>query len=295
MKNNITGQLYALKTFSTRNHEIIRTIKEEYLNTKALDHPNLLRYHELYINTYQAKVHLLMDYFSDMNLLEYIRASKVFDEYLVKSIARQLFEVVQYLHNRGVVHRDIKPENILVKAWSLSSNLEIRLIDFSVSAFNKNIGSSSSTIKYRMSDRVGTRAYRAPETFNQLEYNEGIDVWGISCTLYECIFGEKLIAKGSIIDLLANQSNWNLIINKIRFSVSLSAELRNFLEKTFEIDPSQRITVSRALRHDFIINKQEYGIVQQPQFKRYSCLNVLLTCEMGLSPIVTRMRLKSFS
>lgn len=38
---------------------------------------------------------------------------------------RQVFESVQYIHNRHIVHRDLKPENIL-----LDDSLNVKITDF---------------------------------------------------------------------------------------------------------------------------------------------------------------------
>lgn len=32
----------------------------------------------------------------------------------VKSVAKQLFYALNYMHERNIAHRDIKPENILI-------------------------------------------------------------------------------------------------------------------------------------------------------------------------------------
>ena len=40
-------------------------------------------------------------------------------ETLIRSIMTQLFEAIEYLHNRKVCHRDLKPDNILVAEGGL--------------------------------------------------------------------------------------------------------------------------------------------------------------------------------
>lgn len=43
---------------------------------------------------------------------------------------RQLFDAVNFIHDRQIVHRDLKPENIL-----LDENLNIKVTDFGLAVF----------------------------------------------------------------------------------------------------------------------------------------------------------------
>ena len=124
-KNLQTGQLFAIKTHTTRDPEDIEAIRKEFLKVRALDHPNILKYHELYIDTNEGKVYLVMEYFNGSNLSEYIYAHSGLSQSALKDIFQQLFSCVVFLHSKGIVHRDIKPDNVL-----LDSDGHVHLADF---------------------------------------------------------------------------------------------------------------------------------------------------------------------
>ena len=48
----------------------------------------------------------------------------------IKSVAKQLLEAINYLHERNIVHRDIKLQNILMHDGTL------KLIDFGFSTIS---------------------------------------------------------------------------------------------------------------------------------------------------------------
>ena len=57
-----------------------------------------------------------------------------FSEQNTMKIISQVILAVNHLHLHGVVHRDIKAENIMFKASNDLNDLDIKLIDFGLSA-----------------------------------------------------------------------------------------------------------------------------------------------------------------
>ena len=296
MQSTTNGKLYAVKTHITREPEAIEGIRREYLRMRELRHANLLAYHELYIDTTGGKVYLVMEYFNGSNLTSIVSQAGGLPESALRDITQQLLAVVSYLHAHGVVHRDIKPDNILIKKALKGGSYRLALIDFGVAAFNSPRALMPSYSSYAMSDRTGTLAYRAPETFNEVEYSEAVDAWALGCTLYEAAFGERFMRHSSARCITSTKSHLLPNLNASEKLSSVSAGLAHLLVRLLEADPAKRATVSQAMRHGWLhAAAPEYG--DSPYCgKRYSCVNILLTQLDGVgSGGSGRCRIKSFS
>ena len=291
-----TNKQFAVKTYMTRDTEAIETIKTEFLRIKTLNHSNLVKYHKLYIDTYEGKVYLVMDYFPGVTLSKYIKTCGSLNETTLKTIVQQLITAVVYLHSTGIVHRDIKPENILISFSNTTRQLNLKLIDFSVAAFNdpKPLNPAIHN-NYLMSDRTGTVFYRAPETFNKIEYTEAVDIWSIGCTLYECVFAKRLVANGSIHQLIQQKNVFSFYSNYYRHSRCFSSELIDLIENMLKLEMSERITGSMALRHKWFMGGEYKARRTELGSKRYSCLGMGLGSDVDGVMDSGRFRLKSFS
>lgn len=71
----------------------------------------------------------------------------------VKSIFKELFDTVHYLHSKNICHRDLKPDNIIYDAQTKT----LKLIDFNVAT---KIGKDSGEIR----GATGLKFWSAPET-----------------------------------------------------------------------------------------------------------------------------------
>ncbi|XP_076034908.1 serine/threonine-protein kinase Chk1-like [Oratosquilla oratoria] len=86
----------------------------------------------------------------------------------------QLMRGVDYLHSRGVVHRDLKPPNLI-----LTEDKVLKIADFGLADVFIVRGE-----EVRLSGVVGTRAYMAPEIFEESSYlGPPVDLWSCGIIL----------------------------------------------------------------------------------------------------------------
>ncbi|MEV0548184.1 protein kinase [Nocardia salmonicida] len=93
-------------------------------------------------------------------------------------VVEQIAFALDAAHEIGLVHRDVKPANIL-----LTGNLFAYLVDFGIahSATDPQLTSAGSA--------VGSMAYMAPERFESVPMAPSVDIYALTCVLYECLVG----------------------------------------------------------------------------------------------------------
>ncbi len=139
-----------------------------------LKHPNLPAFTDFF--TEGARYFLVMEYI-DGNTLEDLLENNggPFSERRVLSWARQLCDVLEYLHSQQppVIFRDMKPGNIM-----LMRNGRIKLIDFGIARLFRASGSHDTQL-------LGTPGFAPPEQYGTAQTDERSDIYSLAMTLFQ--------------------------------------------------------------------------------------------------------------
>ena len=98
---------------------MLASIKKEFQHLKDLAHPNIVRVHELFIDTRQGEVQLVMETSRARSCSCCFPRSGTTTVDLAEQVAKHLF--VQLLEGIRFLHRDLKPNNILLSPDGLTS------------------------------------------------------------------------------------------------------------------------------------------------------------------------------
>ena len=161
-----------IKHFST---EEIYNLSREGRLISNLVHPNIIKIYSFY--TYENYLYNVMEFAKGGELTQLINAKEPIPEPQIKNIFKQIYDAVQYLHNKSIIHRDLKTNNIV---FLDEEKTHVAIIDFGISSTS----CGGDVLK------AGTLKYLPPEIFNGENFKNSIkiDMWALGIILYLLYF-----------------------------------------------------------------------------------------------------------
>ena len=177
---NMKNEKYAIKTVWKADVEQNECFKREIDITLELNHENVIKCEEIYEDN--SAIHFVLQLIEGGDLFDHIihSTNRKLNENEALDILNQILQAIHYLHDEmSIVHRDIKPENFLM--YNENGRNKIKLIDFGFATYIRN--------DEEMTQQLGTPQYAAPEIFNEIPYNNKVDMWSTGIVLYNMIIG----------------------------------------------------------------------------------------------------------
>ena len=169
------GNLRALKTLRAAllaDEELVQRFRNEIITLKAVAHRFVPKFHGDG-RTEEGDLYYVMDYVDGRRLDDILLQDGPMAPDRIVAVVRQVLEVLDYAHEKGVYHRDLKPANlILVKAGTPDE--EVRVLDFGIAKISSTDDEFSEleSLHTMQGGAIGTPHYMAPE---QVDGRGGID------------------------------------------------------------------------------------------------------------------------
>ncbi|XP_055853985.1 phosphorylase b kinase gamma catalytic chain, skeletal muscle/heart isoform isoform X2 [Episyrphus balteatus] len=260
-------------------HMLEATRQEISILRQVMGHPYIIDLQDVFES--DAFVFLVFELCPKGELFDYLTTVVTLSEKKTRTIMRQIFEGVEYIHGKNIVHRDLKPENIL-----LDENHSVKITDF---GFARQLKEGE-----KLNDLCGTPGYLAPETLrcNMFEgspgYSQEVDIWACGVIMFTLLVGCPPFWHRKQMVMLRN-----IMEGKYSFTspewADISEDPKDLIRKCLVVDPSQRITVKEVLRHPFfnqIISKPEPSIghpTSYEQLKEQSIQNGNYTLKLYIT------------
>ena len=195
---------------------------QEYELIADIDHPNVVRIHDLGVADDHA--HIAMEYLDGGDLRQRINEgilAPVAAKYL-----RQISSALATVHNVGILHRDLKPGNIMLRRDN-----SVALIDFGLARRLR--------IDMDITDHgeiFGTPYYMSPEQGHGDPVDERSDIYSLGVIFYEMLTGDKPYHSDSAMGIIYKHAQAPVPLLPARL-----ADYQSLINMMLAKDPANRI------------------------------------------------------
>mmetsp|Transcript_226 Transcript_226/g.209 ORF Transcript_226/g.209 Transcript_226/m.209 type:complete len:447 (-) Transcript_226:160-1500(-) len=237
------GEDVAVKIINVKHrapHEMHLIFKEIELLPR-IAHPNIVKVHDIFIDEEESTVSIVMELLRGGDMLDFINAYGPLSEEKARTVMRQLFAALHYLHSQGIVHRDVKPENILRRG---GDKFTIALTDF-------GLAEEVSDGEFVIADKGikasgGTVGYMAPEIILNQSHTYAVDLWACGVVLFILLSGKKPFW-GSNEQIISKTLSVDIDFGR-EFKL-ISPEAVSLVKSLINGRPHKRLTSKTAILH----------------------------------------------
>lgn len=215
LTQDLSVAIKVLSLQQTKDWKLVELFEREVKVLKNLNHPRIPKYLDYFsIDTKSDRAFILVQkLIPGKSLATLVEQGWYFQEEEVKNIARQVLEILTYLHSfqPPVIHRDIKPHNII-----RTDAGDIYLVDLgAVQDVYRNTLTRGATF-------VGTIDYMSPEQLRG-QASFASDLYSLGCTLL------YLLTRRSLSELPLQRMKINF-----RSSLNISEQFAEWLDTILE-------------------------------------------------------------
>ena len=156
--------------------EFIARFRQEARIQAGLNHPNIATLFDFFV--WNDTPVAVMEFIKGETLRTMVDRGGSIPAHLALPIFVQALRGVAAGHKRGIIHRDLKPSNLMITDEGV-----VKITDFGIAKVRSN------TSLTRVSTRVGSASYMAPEQILGRPVDEKTDIYVMGGTLYELLTG----------------------------------------------------------------------------------------------------------
>eukprot|EP00536_Pseudo-nitzschia_multiseries_P005177 jgi/Psemu1/238292/estExt_Genewise1.C_940024 len=229
---------YALKSIQLDRVStiFIEELENEIQILKTMDHPNIVKLHEVF--SHKKQIFMILELCDGGDLYTRLPYTEKDSAY----ITGKLLSAIKYMHDHAIVHRDLKFENIMFE--SNAPDAEIKVIDFGLS---KKFVSNKMGF---MREGVGTLYSMAPQVLQGI-YTSQADMWSVGVITYMLLSSHRpfynkkrkvMIDRIMRCDYSFDKDYWKPI----------SEDAKDFIDKLLVLDPKIRYKAKHAQAHKWM-------------------------------------------
>ncbi|KAA6381586.1 MAG: putative Serine Threonine protein kinase [Streblomastix strix] len=193
------------------------SMNKEVAIMKKMNHPNLVRLHEVIDDEQQKKLYMILEYVKGGPC--FVFGQDPLNEDQARKFFRDVLVGVSYMHKNNIVHHDIKPDNLL-----MDENRNVKLSDFGTTILYEDLNLKIKEVR-------GSPPFIPPEAVNSDVYIDGYlptlaDVYALGATLFMFIFGHPPYHEENKYDI--------------------------YEKGTLEKDPDKRFTIKQIRQHSWV-------------------------------------------
>ena len=176
-----TGRMVAIKApradFATSRTSLARLAHEAAVLGK-LNHPGIPKISSI---AEKSRPYVVMECLEGETLYDVLQRKRSLSICDALQLVSRLCEILQHVHEHGVIHRDLKPGNIIVSKDGMP-----HIIDFGISKITAREPILLGWLSPKM---TGTPEYMAPEQIQGDRTDPRTDIYTLGAVLYEIVTG----------------------------------------------------------------------------------------------------------
>lgn len=218
--------------------DIVKRFEKEAELLFSITHPNVVKIYDIFEK--ENKKYIVMEWVDGIDLSRLIQISGKIPPKIASFITYQILDILEDVHQKGIIHRDIKPSNILI-----SKDGFIKLTDFGIAREEEAPHITKPGVV------IGTPFYMSPEQVRGEEVSPSSDIFSTGIVLYEMVTGKKPFTGKDTTQILIRVEKENPDFSRKIFK-NVPKKLKKIIKKALEKDPEKRFKNAEEFKKELI-------------------------------------------